>query len=68
MKQSELECCCCGQPAGKFKQHWNQDRGYGICPRCAANQTKDGEDMLSLYGVEGINYALPTNQQKEAGQ
>ena len=60
-KPITLECCCCGQPAGKFLQHWSREPGYGICPRCALKQTKDGEDMREMYGAEGINYTLPKN-------
>jgi hypothetical protein len=35
-----LTCCCCGEDAGKFEQHWaedhGEDHGYILyrCPHC----------------------------------
>jgi hypothetical protein len=60
-----LICCCCGEAAGRFKQHWNRDTGFGLCPKCAlwlkARGTTD-EEMRDLYGVEGVNYASPAGE------
>ncbi len=55
-----LECCCCGNGAGNFKQHWNRDTGYGICADCIAWLRARGtteEEIKDLYGVEGENFA-----------
>lgn len=57
-----LECCCCGGDAGRFHQHWNRDTGYGICARCVAAARARGEsadEILDLYGVEGVNFEAP---------
>lgn len=55
-----LECCCCGEDAGRFAQWWNRDKGYGMCRRCVDSQIARGtpaDEIQDLYGVEGINYA-----------
>jgi hypothetical protein len=56
-----LQCCVCGLGAGNFKQHWNRDTGYGICRSCVdwllAKGRASPEEMLDLYGKEGVNYA-----------
>jgi len=52
-------CCCCGGSAGNYEQHYNRDDGYGICASCIAwlrNKGTSEEEILNLYGVEGINY------------
>lgn len=53
-----LECCCCGGDAGRWKQHWNRDDGYGICMSCVAHQVgRYGIPMIEdLYGKEGVNW------------
>jgi hypothetical protein len=54
-----LTCCCCGESAGKWEQHWNRDTGYGICRACVTWQRETGveeAEILSLYGVEGVNF------------
>lgn len=53
-----LTCCVCGASAGDWKQHWDRDTGYGICPRCAAEQAarETAEELASLYGQAGVNY------------
>lgn len=57
-----LQCSCCGART-KGKQHWNQDTGYGLCPKCAAwiATRNDGRyaDDLKAYGTPGLNYAAP---------
>lgn len=56
-----LECCVCGEYAGKYQQHWNRDEGYGICQDCAKreSQRETPERMESLYGKAGVNYCAP---------
>lgn len=63
---ARLECCVCGDAAGNWQQHWNRDRGFGICRRCVewlvtARHTAP-EEMTDLYGTEGVNYAPPERQ------
>jgi hypothetical protein len=54
--EANLRCTVCGGNA-KGKQWWNQDKGQGICGRCASNMKKDGkEDVNHSYGKEGVNY------------
>ena len=60
-----MECCVCGDDAGRFEQHWNRDTGYGICRKCVDWVRSRGEtdaEILDLYGVEGVNYAAPAEQ------
>ena len=63
-KMRNLVCCVCGENAGKFHQHWNRDTGYGVCRRCVewvASRGSYGDEIESLYGKEGINYAAKTS-------
>ena len=56
-----LECCVCGEDAGRHEQHWNRDTGFGVCARCVAWQRSLGDteaEILDLYGVEGVNFAV----------
>jgi len=58
----QLACCVCGEDAGKWKQHWNRDTGYGICRSCVEWVASRGEteaQILDYYGKEGVNYAPP---------
>lgn len=61
-KPKALTCCVCGADAGQFEQHWNRDDGYGICPKCVAEQSAKitPEQMASYYGKVGVNYDQPT--------
>lgn len=56
-----LRCNCCGGEAGRFVQHWNQDTGWGICRDCLERyyigKGHDAGGVLSIFGVEGVNYA-----------
>ena len=55
-----LTCCVCGAFAGIWRQHWNRDTGFGVCASCVAwmRERKTSEaEILSLYGVEGVNFA-----------
>ena len=57
-EQRHLTCACCGDAAGRWQQHWNQDTGFGLCFRCA--EWIKGRDRVidfeSTYGKPGINY------------
>lgn len=56
----ELGCCVCGEYAGRFQQHWNRDTGFGVCRSCIdwlLSRGTSAEEITSLYGVEGVNYA-----------
>lgn len=60
MATRSLTCAVCGADAGRFKQHWNQDTGWGICRPCIdrlAARGETAEELGDLYGIEGINYA-----------
>jgi len=66
-----LTCACCGQST-RGRQWWNRDTGYGVCPRCADDNTKRyGEGLAAdtkenpcsqtthaLYGVRGYHFAV----------
>lgn len=58
-----LECCCCGNDAGRWQQHWNRDTGYGLCWTCAEWLTKvkhtPDDEMTDLYGKPHVNYGPP---------
>lgn len=62
-----LACACCGEAAGHWEQHYNQDTGHGICADCVAmirerfvsSEGKRGEsdaEIVRIYGLEGINW------------
>lgn len=56
-----MECCCCGEYAGKWEQHWNQDTHYGICVKCVEWQRGRGTseaEIADLYGKEGVNWGV----------
>lgn len=58
-----LTCCVCGSDAGRWHQHWNRDTGYGVCRKCVAwvrGRGEEPEEIEDLYGIEGVNYALPS--------
>lgn len=59
MKLRELKCCVCGTSAGKYKQHWNRDTGWGVCRKCVdweISRNVSPDELLDLYGVAGVNY------------
>ena len=54
-----LTCCVCAGDAGKWKQHWNRDTGYGVCNDCVTMLRFSGyteETITDYYGTEGINW------------
>jgi hypothetical protein len=61
----QLECCLCGSYAGRFHQHSNRDKGYGICGRCVKIELSQvgKESVLSCYGIAGYNYASPDSDE-----
>ena len=58
-KTRRLECCCCGEDAGRWVQWHNRDTGYGMCRRCIDRfgPRMGADEIRSNYGVEGVNYA-----------
>lgn len=62
-----LQCACCGERT-KGKQHWNQDTGYGLCPRCAVwIAGRKGDEELKGYGTPGVNFAAPLSMECKPG-
>lgn len=63
-KLRRLVCCCCGESAGNWVQHWNRDIGFGVCYCCVTRirERKSGpgfmseKDILECYGIEGVNW------------
>ena len=63
-----MNCNCCGAHIpGKWKQWWNQDNGFGICASCVKRNYRDQgeteETIRSYFGVEGVNYPGPENEE-----
>lgn len=54
-------CCVCGSDAGKWRQHWNRDTDYGICPRFVAEEAGrcSPDELRDLYGEPGVHYDQP---------
>lgn len=64
-----LTCGCCGERA-PGSQHWNQDIGFGICPRCVIsvlNNPRAGEEELKGYGIPGVHFANPLRNTWQPG-
>ena len=60
MRKTEmLACSCCGQPT-RGRQHWNQDRGYGLCDECVpfVSDENSKDYIEETYGKPGVNYLL----------
>lgn len=57
-----LSCNCCGG-AGRGRQWWNRDDGYGICGSCGLEQMQRyGLEQVELdNGKIGVNWFLPKN-------
>ena len=63
-----LECAVCGNDAGRWRQHWNRDTGYGVCRKCIdwlrrTNRATEDE-IADNYGVEGVNFEGPVEETK----
>lgn len=57
-----LTCACCGEAAGAFEQHHDQDTGYGICAACVSwmkGRGTSANEIADLYGSAGVNYEKP---------
>lgn len=52
-----LQCGCCGASTWG-RQHWNIDKGFGLCPKCVAwfKEAPKRADELACYGTEGVNF------------
>lgn len=60
----DLSCSVCGSGAGRFRQHWNRDTGWGLCAKCRDWLHERGtspEEMADLYGIAGVNYEAKTH-------
>jgi len=61
-----LTCpCCAGEAVGR--QHWNQDKGYGLCDNCI-ERCQSGltvEHFELCYGEEGYNFHIPGEDPKD---
>lgn len=54
-----MNCCVCGNDAGRWKQHWNRDTGYGVCVACIKwlrGRNESETEIADLYGKEGVNW------------
>jgi hypothetical protein len=53
----KLICACCGQET-RGRQWWNQDTGWGICPKCARwiESIEGREHVEDCYGKQGIHW------------
>ena len=62
VKRRTLICACCGGLAPAYKQWWNQDTGYGVCPRCYQSAAaKEGEAIaITTYGHPGVHHSIDT--------
>lgn len=55
----QLTCCCCGDNAGRWQQHWNRDTGYGVCAKCIQwlrSRDTSEKEIADLYGKENVNW------------
>ncbi len=60
-----LACCVCGDYAGRWHQHYNQDTGHGICAPCVTWLRGRGdrdEQIRDYYGAEGVNWGPVTSK------
>jgi hypothetical protein len=63
-----LQCSCCGSGT-KGKQHWNQDTGYGLCPKCVSwiIGRSSLDEVKRSHGKPGVNFAMPLSAECEPG-
>lgn len=58
-----LTCAVCGSDAGRWRQHWNRDAGYGLCADCGDDfLPKHGYSPADIdrdYGKRGVNWGKP---------
>ncbi len=58
-RTKDMTCACCGGSAGKYKQHHNQDKGYGLCLKCYDWIKGRGESVAQMrrtYGKPGLHH------------
>lgn len=58
----KMECCVCGENAGRWQQHWNRDTGFGVCISCikwVRSKQITEDEIADLYGKEGVNWGMP---------
>ena len=64
MTKRGMTCTCCGDDAGRWEQHWNQDNGFSVCPKClewiTGRENLTPADSLTRYGTPQINHGGPT--------
>lgn len=48
-----LECNCCGGDAGRFRQWWNRDTGFGQCAACTDRGLERGESLAYVRDMAG---------------
>lgn len=56
----QLICASCSGLAPAKKQWFNQDTGYGICPRCWSKVL--GRELIVQGPIEGLTWMSTTNQ------
>ena len=59
-----LKCSVCGSDAGRYRQHFNRDTGWGLCAECRdwlASRGTTPEEMADLYGMAGTHYEAKTH-------
>ena len=62
-----LTCCCCGEYAGRWKQWWNRDDGYGCCAACVEDELRSGmpqEEVNKMYGLPGVHRGPAPSEQE----
>jgi hypothetical protein len=61
-------CCCCGEDAGRWAQHWSRDSGFDVCVRCVTEQREKGtpeSEIRGIYGTKGVNWGGEMNERTE---
>ncbi len=63
MTKRGMTCTCCGDDAGRWEQHWNQDNGFSVCPKClewiTGREYLSAESIRFNYGEAGVNHGGP---------
>ena len=60
-----LECACCGADAGRWRQWYNRDTGYGVCRKCVdwlIGRGETADEIRDCYGISGVHYAPAAEQ------
>lgn len=48
-----MTCNCCGASAGRFRQWWNRDNGFGQCGACTDWSLERGESLAHVRDMAG---------------